>query len=401
MKEIIRDVRKGKPVIIVDDEKREGEGDIFVAAEKVTPDTINFMATNGRGFICMPLTAGRAQQLGIAPMVSDQDNTEKERCKFGISIDAKHGTTTGVSAFDRSVTIHKVVDDKASPGDFRKPGHVLPLIARNGGVFVRQGHTEASVDLAQIAGLKPAGVICEIMNEDGTMAHGAEIHEFAKKYHLKIVRVDEIIKYRTAHEQLVEPIVDVDLPTVHGHFRLHAFRTIDGKEEIALVKGDIRSKNVLVRVHSECLTGEVFGSLRCDCDDQLQTAMCAIERAGSGIIIYLRQEGRGIGLINKLKAYKLQERGLDTFDANKKLGFAEDGRSYWIAEQILQYFNVNSARLLSNNPEKEKELEEYGIRVDERLSLESMPTRHNLKYLQAKHEKMGHVTNIKEKLIFI
>jgi 3,4-dihydroxy 2-butanone 4-phosphate synthase/GTP cyclohydrolase II len=400
MKQIIQDVRKGKPVIILDDEKREGEGDIFVAAEKVTPDTINFMATNGRGFICMPVTEKRASELGIRPMVADAENTEKERCKFGVSIDAKQGTTTGVSAFDRAVTIRKVVDGKANADDFRKPGHVLPLIARNGGVFVRQGHTEASVDLARIAGLKAAGVICEIMNEDGTMAHGTEILDFAQKHHLKTVRVDEIMKWRVMHEKLVEPIVDVNLPTVHGNFKLHAFRTIDGKEEIALVKGNVHARDILVRVHSECFTGEVFGSLRCDCDDQLQTAMCAIERAGAGIIIYLRQEGRGIGLVNKLKAYKLQEQGLDTFEANKKLGFVEDGRDYWVAAQILKHFGVESVRLISNNPEKEDELKEYGVYISERLSLESMPTRHNLKYLQAKHEKMGHVMDIKEKLIF-
>ena len=279
MKNIIQDIQKGKPVIILDDENREGEGDLFVAAEKVTPETINFMATNGKGFICMPLSAKRATELGIKPMVPDHENTEKERCKFGISIDAKHGTTTGVSAYDRAVTIRKVVDEKSTPNDFRKPGHVLPLIARNGGVFVRQGHTEASVDLAWIAGLKPAGVICEIMNEDGTMAHGPEILEFARKHHLKTVRVDEIFAYRVKHEKLIEPIVDVNLPTVHGNFRLHAFKTIDGREEIALVKSNVANKkDLLVRVHSECLTGEVFGSLRCDCDDQLQTAMCAIER---------------------------------------------------------------------------------------------------------------------------
>lgn len=401
--EAIAEVRAGRMVIIVDDEKRENEGDLFVAAELVTPDVINFMATHGRGLICMPLTKKRAEELEIKPMVSDDDNTERERCKFGVSIDAREGTTTGISAFDRALTIQKAVDDKTRAEDFRRPGHVFPLIARDGGVFVRQGHTEASVDLARLAGLKEAAVICEIMNEDGTMAHGADVEEFAAKNHLKIIRIADIMKQRVLSEMLVELVVDVDLPTVHGHFRLHTYKSkIDGAEHFALVKGNIKNKNnVLIRVHSECFTGEVFGSLRCDCDEQLQTALCAIERAGEGVVIYLRQEGRGIGLLNKLKAYKLQDDGLDTIEANEKLGLQADARSYWVAAQMLRDFGINSIRLLSNNPQKEKDLRDYGITVIERLPLESMPTMHNIKYLETKQAKMAHSMNVREKLVFV
>ncbi len=759
LNEIIKEVKKGKVVVIVDDESREGEGDLFVAAEFVNVEIINFMITNARGMLCVPMTKKKAEELGIKFMVPDEENTEKEKCRFGVTIDAKEGTTTGVSAFDRALTIRKAVDDNVKAEDFRRPGHVFPLIAEDGGVFVRRGHTEAAVDLVRLAGLKEAGVICEIMNEDGTMAHGKEIEEFAEKHNIKLVKIEDILKYRIMNEEIadeffmpralqlaysqlgnvspnpsvgavlvkdgtiisegvtqkpggnhaeieamqkvnaegatlyvtlepcchankrtkpcvyeiinsgvkkvviaakdenpevngrsieilkkagievvfgvmeekarkvnefffkwiskkipfvtvkfaitlddkftwgderrkqitgeqgqtyvhelrskydailvgvntvikddpkltcrlvegrnpvrvvldsklkmqvnasmfneegktivfctneydkekakelekfceivvvngadgrvdlndalktlgergitsvlveggaetiasfvrngladkgmffvapfdigegrsifdylnkwelklkdiysykvggdtliegyfeksedkIEKIVDLGLPTVHGNFKLIAFRNlVNGNEEFALVKGDVIGKeNVLVRVHSSCLTGEVFGSLKCDCDEQLQTAMCAIERTKEGVIVYLRQEGRGIGLLNKLKAYKLQEEGLDTVEANLELGFDNDERDYSVAANILKGLGVRSIVLLSNNKEKGKELEKYGIKVNEVLNLETMPTVHNIKYLEAKQKKMGHVMDVREKLVFL
>ena len=398
MKKIIEDVRKGKIVIIADDELRENEGDLFVAAEKITPEIVNFMATHGRGLICMPMTKRLADKLNISLMVKQEENTEKEKCKFGVSIDARE-TGTGISAFDRAFTIRKALNGKAE--DFRRPGHIFPLIAEDKGVFVRQGHTEAAVDLAALAELGKAGVICEIMNEDGTMAHGDELREFAEKHHLRIVSIQDILQYRIEHEKLIEKKVDVKLPTVHGEFRLYAFlNKITGSEDLVLVKGNVSGNDVLVRLHSECLTGEVFGSLRCDCDEQLHTALSAIEREGRGVIIYLRQEGRGIGLLNKLKAYQLQDQGKDTVEANEQLGLKADAREYGIAAQLLKEFGVTSVRLLTNNLDKKKQLEAYGIVVMEVLPLETMPCRHNLKYLEAKQLKMGHVMDIKDKLIF-
>jgi 3,4-dihydroxy 2-butanone 4-phosphate synthase / GTP cyclohydrolase II len=399
VEEALADIKAGKIILVVDDEDREYEGDLVVAAEKVTAAHINFMATHGRGLVCMPMTQERADELSLGLMVSSEENTESHGTAFTVSIDAKEGTTTGISAADRAATIRKAIGGVGD--DFRKPGHVFPLIAKKGGVLVRQGHTEAVVDLVRLAGLKPLGVLCEILNEDGSMAKGDDLVSYAEKHHLKVISVADVIRYRVMNEKLVSNVVDVALPTTHGSFMLHAFKnSVTDSEDFALVKGEL-GKDVVVRIHSECLTGEVFGSLRCDCDDQLQTALCAIEQAGAGILIYLRQEGRGIGLVNKLKAYALQDQGLDTVEANEKLGFQADGRSYWIAAQILMYFGVQSVRLLSNNVDKVKELEAFGIKVRSRLALESVPTKHNVDYLKTKQGKMGHLIDVKDKLMFL
>ena len=398
----LEEIRAGRMLLILDDADRENEGDLFVAAERVTPEHINFMVTHGRGIVCMPLTEDRAAALGIVPMVADKQNRERERCRFGVSIDALQGITTGISAQDRATTIRKAMQPAAQPSDFRRPGHVFPLIARDGGVLVRRGHTEAAADLTRLAGLAPGGVICEVLNEDGTAAHGADLAEFAERHHLALVSIADIARYRAQHELLLQHAAAADLPTIHGQFTLHAYtNTLTKSEEYALVKGDVAGESVLVRVHSACFTGEAFGSLRCDCDEQLQTALCAIEKAGAGILIYLQQEGRGIGPLNKLRAYKLQDEGLDTVEANTALGFAADAREYWVAAQILRALGVHSVKLMSNNPRKAEALAALGITVTERLPLESMPTRHNIQYLETKRLKMGHTLDVNEKLLFL
>ncbi len=402
IEDALEEIRAGRMLLILDDAERENEGDLFAAAERVTPEHINFMVTHGRGIVCMPLTEDRAAALGIVPMVADEQNRERERCRFGVSIDALQGITTGISAQDRATTIRKAMQSAAQPSDFRRPGHVFPLIARTGGVLTRRGHTEAAADLARLAGLAPAGVICEVLNGDGTAAHGADLAAFAEKHHLALVSIADIVRHRVRHELLLMHAAAANLPSVHGQFTLHAYtNTLTGNEEYALVKGDVAGESVLVRVHSACFTGEAFGSLRCDCDEQLQTALCAIEKAGAGTLIYLQQEGRGVGLLNKMRAYQLQDEGLDTVEANMALGFAADAREYWVAAQILRALGVRSVKLMSNNPHKAEALAALGITVTERVPLESMPTQHNIQYLETKRLKMGHVLDVKEKLLFL
>ncbi|HLC19735.1 MAG TPA: 3,4-dihydroxy-2-butanone-4-phosphate synthase [Candidatus Nanoarchaeia archaeon] len=393
IKQALQDIKNGKMIIITDSANRENEADLVMAAEKVTSAHINFMATHGRGLICFPITKQHAQKLDIPLMV--EQNTESHKTKFTVSIDAIHGTTTGISADDRALTIRKALQKDAKADDFRRPGHVFPIIAEDMGVLQRAGHTEAAVDIARCAGLQPAGVICEIMNEDGTMMR-EDIKLFAEKHHLNIISIDDIKTYRIKNELLVEKIVETKLPTEFGEFQLLAFKNkINDTEEFVLLKKPFAP---FVRIHSECFTSEVLGSLRCDCDEQLKTAMSVIGKKG-GMIIYLRQEGRGIGLLNKLHAYTLQDKGYDTFAANEQLGFAHDEREYSVAYQILKYFNLKKITLLSNNPDKKAQLEKYGIEVTQ-MPIGSVPTIHNKDYLLAKKQK-GHLLDVDEKLIFI
>ena len=396
IEEALEDLRQGKMVILVDDEDRENEGDLTMAAEKATPDAINFMAKYGRGLICLSLTEERLNELCLPMMVSE--NSSRFQTAFTVSIDARGGVTTGISAADRAKTIQTAIDDRTQPGDLVSPGHVFPLRARKGGVLVRAGQTEGSVDLMRLAGLKPAGVICEIMNDDGTMARMPDLQTFAEKHGMKIVTIADLIEYRMKTESLVHRIATAKLPTKYGGlFTAIAYENdIDPHHHIALVKGEIGPEDrVLVRVHSQCLTGDVFGSKRCDCEDQLHTAMAMVEREGKGAIVYMRQEGRGIGLVNKLRAYSLQDAGKDTVEANEALGFKADMRDYGIGAQILADLHLHKIRLMTNNPHKIIGLQGYGIEIVERVPLETKPNRENIEYLRAKVEKMGHFLTIK------
>jgi len=393
--EALLDIRKGKLVILVDDEDRENEGDLCIAAEKATPQAINFMAKHGRGLICLSLTEERVRQLQLPLMVAD--NTSAFKTAFTVSIEAKRGVTTGISAADRATTVLTAIADDAKPEDLARPGHVFPLAAKKGGVLVRTGQTEGSVDLARLAGLKPAGVICEVMNDDGTMARMPDLDIFSKKHNLKIVTIADLIRYRLQNESLVHRAAVTTLPTVYGgEFQAIAYENeVDRQQHLALIKGDIHTEDaVLVRVHSECLTGDVFGSQRCDCGDQLHTAMRMVAKEGKGVIVYMHQEGRGIGLINKMKAYALQDQGIDTVEANLALGFEPDLRDYGLGAQILRDLGIRKIRLMTNNPKKIVGLQGYGLEVVERISIECKPGKRNINYLKTKKKKMGHLLSI-------
>jgi 3,4-dihydroxy 2-butanone 4-phosphate synthase/GTP cyclohydrolase II len=396
VEQAIKTIAAGQMVILVDDEDRENEGDLTMAAEKVTPEAINFMAKYGRGLICLSLTAEKCDQLELPLMV--RNNTSPFQTGFTVSIEAKRGVTTGISAADRATTILTAVADGAKPGDLVRPGHVFPLRARKGGVMVRVGQTEGSVDLARLAGLKPAGVICEVMDEDGTMARMPTLTTFAEKHGLGIVTIADLVEYRMRNELFVHRAAETMIPTEHGgEFKIIAFENdVDDLLHIALVKGTIDpEKPVLVRVHSECMTGDIFGSLRCDCGDQLHRAMAMMEKEGTGVIVYLRQEGRGIGLVNKLKAYELQQKhGLDTVEANRKLGFKDDMRDYGIGAQMLRHIGVRKMRLLTNNPKKMVGLDGYGLSIVEQIPIEVAPNEYNRCYLECKKLKMGHLLNL-------
>jgi 3,4-dihydroxy 2-butanone 4-phosphate synthase/GTP cyclohydrolase II len=393
--EIIRDVKAGKFIILVDDQGRENEGDLIIAAEKITAEAINFMAKNARGLICMPITEQRLNELNIPMMVGE--NTATHGTAFTVSVDAKiRGVTTGISAHDRAETIKAMIDPATKPGDLGRPGHIFPIRAREGGVLVRAGHTEATIDLARLAGLYPAGVLCEIMNEDGTMARLPQLEILAQKLNLKIASIADLIEYRRHHDKMVRKLAEAVLPTKYGEFKLIAYKSeIDTDEHVALVMGDISGDApVLVRVHSECLTGDSFGSLRCDCGEQLDMAMKAIAKEGRGVLLYLRQEGRGIGLHNKIRAYELQDKGLDTVEANVKLGFAPDLRDYGIGAQILTDLGLRTIRMMTNNPKKLIGLEGYGLKVAETIPIICEPNAFNLHYLETKETKMGHTLGL-------
>jgi 3,4-dihydroxy 2-butanone 4-phosphate synthase/GTP cyclohydrolase II len=387
----IKDIRQGRMIILVDDEDRENEGDLVMAAEKITPEAINFMAVHGRGLVCLALTPQRVDEMQLPQMATE--NTAPFGTAFTVSIDARHGITTGISAADRAVTIRTALDPEAKPADLARPGHIFPLRAQEGGVLKRAGQTEGSVDLARLAGLYPAGVVCEIMNEDGTMSRVPELHRFAKTHRMKIVTIKDLIEYRMQKESLVRRISETLLPSTHGTFQLVAYENeVDHGVHLAVVKGDPDpAEPTLVRVHSGCLTGDVFGSSRCDCGEQLHRAMEMIEAEGRGVVLYLNQEGRGIGLLNKLKAYSLQDRGLDTVEANRQLGFKPDLRDYGIGAQILVDLGLKKIRLMTNNPRKIVGIKGYGLEVVERVSIETQPHAGNVRYLRTKKQKLGHL----------
>ena len=387
----IEDIRKGKLVIVVDDEDRENEGDFITAAQNVTPEVINFMSTYGRGLICAPLIEERCDDLKLELMVNN--NTALHETAFTVSIDLLgHGCTTGISAHDRAKTVQALINHKTKPEDLGRPGHIFPLRAKKGGVLRRAGHTEATIDLARLAGFEPAGVLVEIMNEDGSMARLPQLKEIAEKFDFKLISTKDLIEYRLKTDSLIEEIVRVDMPTKYGHFKLIAFREKNTtNEHLALIKGEWKKDDpVLVRVHSSCFTGDILGSLRCDCGDQLHKAMQLVEANGSGVILYMNQEGRGIGLVNKLRAYRLQENGMDTVEANLHLGFPMDKRDYGVGAQILRYLGITKIRLISNNPKKRSGLSGYGLEIVDTVPVEINPNPHNEKYLQTKRDKLGH-----------
>lgn len=397
IEEAIEDIKNGKLVIVVDDEDRENEGDFLTAARNITPEMINFMVTHGRGLVCAPLTEDKCDELGLDLMV--QSNSAAYETPFTVSVDLNgHGCTTGISASDRSKTIQALIDPSIKPEELGKPGHIFPLRARREGVLRRAGHTEAAVDLSRLAGFEPAGVIVEILNEDGSMARLPELIKIAQKFDLKLVSIEDLIKYRIKKESLIEKVIDVKMPTKIGDFNLHLYKEINtGKEHLALVKGEWdENEDVLLRVHSSCMTGDIFGSCRCDCGPQLEKAMEMVEQEGKGVILYMNQEGRGIGLTNKLKAYKLQEEGYDTLEANLKLGFKGDERDYGIGAQIIRDLGAKKVRLMSNNPQKRTGLIGYGIEIVENVALEIESNIHNELYLKTKRDKMGHTLKLKK-----
>lgn len=396
IEEALTDLKQGKMIIVVDDEDRENEGDLVMAAEHATPEAINFMARYGRGLICMPLEQSHAQKLDFYPMA--HDNTDQFHTAFTVSVDAD-SVTTGISAHERSETIQTILDKNASAKDFKRPGHIFPLVAKKGGVLKRAGHTEAAVDLAKLALLKPAGVICEIMNDDGTMARLDDLAVYKEKYDLKMITIADLIAYRRKQESTIKRAAQSVLPTTHGDFVMVGYEnTLNGEHHVALVKGTIKpTDEVLVRVHSECLTGDALGSKRCDCGEQLNAALAEINKAGKGVLLYMRQEGRGIGLINKIKAYALQDQGMDTVEANEALGFEEDMRDYGIGAQILYDLNVRKIQLLTNNPRKIHGLKGYGLTVTKRLPIQMNHNERNEKYLKTKKQKLGHMLNFEER----
>lgn len=392
----IEDIQEGRIIIVADDEDRENEGDFLMAAEMVTPEAINLMAKHGRGLICAPITRRKAYDLDLDYMVSS--GADPDEAAFTVSVDHKELTTTGISAADRAHTIRELIRDNAKPGAFRRPGHIFPLIGTEGGVLRRAGHTEAAIDLARLAGLKPAGIICEIMKDNGEMARLPDLVEIAEEFEMKLISIKDLISYRMKHESLVRKIVEVDLPTIYGDFTLHAFEErLTGDQHLALAKGEWTEDDpVLVRVHSSCMTGDIFGSKRCDCGEQLHQALLHVEKEGEGVVLYMNQEGRGIGLLNKLKAYKLQEQGMDTVEANEALGFKPDHRDYGVGAQILRSLNIRKLRLMTNNPVKRVGLKSFGLEMVERVPIEVGAYPENVRYLKTKRDKMGHELEMNE-----